>query len=266
MVNSVGIVCPNYGGSTIFAALLNGYDGVAAAGELHWLFKKEIFCRECGESCSVYTKENIKKIVCSNNFYETLYFINNKKIIISGDKNPLLYDQRGQDPSFYIFLVKNPYAHIYSFFRRNKSEDSRRKRILDSIEKYIENMNRRIDWLCKEKSGISTYVVSFEDFLNMNDKARSSFGSKYFNFSEYKSSKIFENLHYIGGNHKVSSGGGANFYFKNKFIKDERYISEFSKKELSIISRHLRRSRGSLSRLYGSRFKNTFAGKLFCIF
>lgn len=217
------------------------------------LVKTKVFCRECGESCGIFTHRNISKLnkVDQQDFYRELSDLYNGNVIISGDKNPLWYSTRTGDTDAFILLLKYPVAHVFSFFRREiKKTKSRDDALKKATGLYSKSLFQRIDWLVKKKNeGKDVFVISLEEFLQFNNEEKILLGNKHFEIEGYDDSNILRDSHYIAGNHKVSVGGNAKGYFKSTFKTDDRYIDVFTKEEISTIKKRLRLSQAMYEKI-----------------
>lgn len=249
-IQSIGIISPNFGGSTIFGSLMQGYNGIHHVGESHRILEpKNDLCREDGDKCKFFTSKVISEIVNNeSNFYNNMANALGCKTIITGDKNPYYYDGKTGLTDMFIVLLKNPYAHTYSFFKRleklnDYDEKFRIDKIKEASEEYYKAIIDRLIWALKiqDKKNIPVYVISFEEFLKYDISQKNNLAKKMNLDTEYIFSSVSENMHYIGGNHKLSNGGSGDgkFYFKGEHKEDVRYKEVFSKDELELIKDNL---------------------------
>ena len=248
-IKSIGIVSPNFGGSTIFGYLMQGYSGIHHVGE-SWkiLPPRNEVCKEDGQDCPYFTPKNIKKIIDSDHFYNSMPELFNCNTIITGDKNPSFYSKKTTTPDILIVLLKNPYAHTYSFFKRlEKSEDhknmSKTEKIIEAATNYYTTIVDRLAWALKleEKNNVPVYVISFEDFIVCNTDEKNELAVKMSLDTKFVEANIDENMHYIGGNHKLSNGGSGEgkVYFQGKIKEDNRYKDVFSQEDIDTIKQTL---------------------------
>tara|TARA_Y100000296_G_scaffold80962_1_gene107210 strand:+ start:1779 stop:2609 length:831 start_codon:yes stop_codon:yes gene_type:complete len=235
-----GIVCPNYGTSTVFGSTLTACSEVFHIGESHKIFTKNIeTCRECGENCPVITPELIETLKAkdSNHLYRTLSDELPHKFIVTGDKNPYFYDKVTSKPDEVIVLLKNPIAHVFSFYRRelNVCDEVNTEVLKEATIKYYDEILKRIHWVNSNYLSHKQHWVFADGYFNSYPASVKKLCSQLFNTSEVCTESINERNHYIGGNHRVSKGGNARSFFNNEFKVDDRYKKFFSESEISMI-------------------------------
>ncbi|WP_334078980.1 hypothetical protein [Microbulbifer sp. M83] len=239
-MRSLGIVSPNFGGSTVFGHLLGGYEGLSHVGEIHKVYSgRESGCRECGSSCPVFTKENIAKIrSIEGPIYNKCADILDLDVLVTGDKNPYFYDKATGLPDTLVVLLKDPLAHTYSFYTRSLkqsfhsySNDFKWLKFKESALVYYTTLVDRVAWAAEisERYGLPVKVVSLEEFIDLDDSGKSQLATSWLRGRRYDSSALKTKSHYIAGNHKISNGGNAKGikFFKGMFKRDDRYTSEF---------------------------------------
>ncbi|WP_237061652.1 hypothetical protein [Microbulbifer zhoushanensis] len=264
-MRSLGIVSPNFGGSTVFGHLLGGYEGLSHVGEIHKVYSgREGECRECGSSCPLFTAENIAKIQnVKRPIYNKCADILGLDVLVTGDKNPYFYDKTTGLPDALVVLLKDPMAHTYSFYTRSLkqsfhsySNEFRWLKFRESALTYYTTLVDRVAWAAEvsQRHGIPVKVVSLEEFIDLDDEGKSGLAQSWLNGRKYDSSRLKAGSHYIAGNHKISNGGNARGikFFKGMFKRDDRYSSEFGQAhvdELNYSLNEFSELRGYVSRL-----------------
>lgn len=244
-MRSLGIVSPNFGGSTVFGHLLGGYEGLFHVGEIHKVYSgRESECRECGASCPLFTPERVADIrKLGSPIYNKSADILGLDVLVTGDKNPYFYDKTTGIPDSLIVLLKDPMAHTFSFYTRSLkqsfhlySDEFKWLKFKEAALTYYTTLVDRVAWASKiqREQRVSVHVISFEEFLALGDSGKTRLGAEWLGKRVYDSSRLKLPTHYIAGNHKISNGGNAKGirFFKGGFKKDDRYTSEFGDRHL----------------------------------
>lgn len=243
----LGIVGPNFGGSTVAGAILEAYEQVVHVGEI-WKTRvprqsENAFCRECGpnQSCPRFNadvmtalkrlpKEEIWRF-CATEF--------GAEWIVSGDKNPGHYANRTGMPDRLMVLLKNPLSAAFSYMRRTRKaaaagpviEASELPNLEKGLKEYAVELERRYKWAKKTRR---PYVACSIEFLSaasadrLNEISSAIWGGE----RRYRPEQLKQNMHYIGGNHKISVGK-ENKYFSKSFRPDYRYKDVLSQEAMS---------------------------------
>ncbi len=251
-MRSLGIVSPNFGGSTVFGHMLGGYEGLSHVGEIHKVYSgRESTCRECGDSCPSFTPENVAKIrKLESPIYNKCADILGHDVLVTGDKNPYFYDKTTGIPDSLVVLLKNPMAHTYSFYTRalkqsfhSYSDEFKWLKFKESALTYYTTLVDRVAWASEIKAqrGVPVHVISFEEFIDLDDAGKTKLAESWLGGRKYDSSRLKSQSHYIAGNHKISNGGNAKGirFFKGAFKRDDRYTSEFSEEKFGDLKRDL---------------------------
>lgn len=239
-MRSLGIVSPNFGGSTVFGHLLGGYDGLFHVGEIHKAYSgTESRCRECGSSCPLFTPESIAEIrKIEGPIYNKCADILGCDVLVTGDKNPYFYDKATGLPDSLVILLKDPMAHTFSFYTRSLkssfhaySNDFKWLKFKESALTYYTTLVDRVAWAAEvgKQQGIPVRAISLEEFIDLDDAGKTTIATSWLGGRSYDSSRLKSRSHYIAGNHKISNGGNAKGikFFKGMFKRDNRYTSEF---------------------------------------
>lgn len=208
----VYIVAKAYSGSTLIGRDLNNHSKIFYAGELGRIpkyrenynhYEYDAGCMNClisGDSCKIFSSENIKKIGSRHprQANELLRRVTKKPVIVDGSKyvnwlNINNEDAKYSDITKVIILVKNPIDYLYSCSIRGvgpvwKEANAWRDTYIDAIR----TVNRL---------GLTSMVVRFEDYQKNTNTVLKQMCS-YMNL-EYQSSMLTKStspLHAIGGN------------------------------------------------------------------
>jgi|GEM_PF-6476135 len=245
----IGIVCPNFSGSTVVGSILHQYDGVQHVGEIWKIFsdkhQEQAFYRECGRDveCTYFSeafKEYLRELDKSK-IIHSLKSRFNANIVVSGDKRPVYYRNFTGLPDKILILIKNKYAAALSFAKRipgfdlNLDPDKRIKFIELGAREYFTDLSKRIKWVVNNYDESGRVFASSDLICDPSWEYLDEFTNRLFNASLVKkSSLIDECFHYIGGNHKVSQGKDKDF-FKGQFMRDTRYVEIMDEMELSAV-------------------------------
>ncbi|MCC5859604.1 MAG: hypothetical protein JJT90_15710 [Ectothiorhodospiraceae bacterium] len=248
----LGLVSPNFSGSTVAGAILEGFENVAHVGEV-WKTRsekqeKKAFCRECGpdQRCPRFTTDFIRRLrsVDIEKFWGTCLAGVEADWIVTGDKNPKIYERFTGFPDRFLVLVKNPIAAALSYSKRymetpEKTDDSI-SFLEGGLRIYYSKLKERYIWV--KKTGVpfsfctveSLFTASREDLTIASEVI---FGS----VLGWDHSRIKSKMHYIGGNHKISRGKDAD-YFGGLFLPDYRYRKEVDlADQVELVNRYIRR-------------------------
>lgn len=232
----IGIVSPNFSGSTVVGNLLQRFSSVQHVGEIWKAFpdnqRQRFFCRECHPGdCKYFNDEFVNRVrgVDKKDFPKFIYETFGVNHLVSGDKNPSHYQRFTGVPDKVLLLTKNKYSAALSLAKRSAlySEDMDyqdfSELILDSARKYFIDFNERVSWVKENFSSTDVIIASYEKIVMFSDDEMKELGLMLFcddlNLSE---NVLTSDLHYVGGNHKVSRGKEFG-YFKGKIKPDERY-------------------------------------------
>jgi len=243
-MSTYGLICPNFGTSTVFGSTLSAIENTLHVGELNKLFTgKAEYCRECGKTCNVWTASKLEGIKKSSfeaySYSEDQLEFNN---VIIGDKNPYFYDGMMGLPDKVIILLKHPLAHTYSFLRREISEVDDHiideKTLLKSFDLYYKTLIERITWVNNNFDQKDVYWVYADAyFANFPDSLK-VITKNIFSTDIYNLENITSNNHYFGGNHKVSHGGNSRLFFEGGFKADVRYQGILKDEHIRCILKH----------------------------
>lgn len=234
-MSCLGIVSPNYSGSTIAGVILEGYDRTAHLGEI-WKVRhpdrKIGFCRECGPEshCPRFSRDVLLRLasVKKEDFWLTCQHIFGVDWVISGDKNPNHYLKETGIPDRFLIVIKNPISAAMSYAKREYDiklvegalDVDKLPWIEQGLMKYSSILAERYRWVqqtCRPYCFVSIESLSLSNATELSRVATNLFGKD----REYFPHRVKENMHYVGGNHKVSRGSDR--YFGNAFKPDYRY-------------------------------------------
>ncbi|WP_341938841.1 hypothetical protein [Marinimicrobium sp. C2-29] len=246
----VGIVCPNFSGSTVVGSLLEKFEDVWHVGEI-WKVRspnqeEKAFCRECGRQseCSVFTEEfkNELRQLKNEEIVSALKKRMGVKHIVSGDKNPRHYQKFMVVPDKALVLIKNMFSASLSYAMRMKGfsdapdERERLNFLMEAARVYFLDLRNRIKWCIQEVGRENTVFASPEVLCDMSSDELTAFASELLSESVYIDDCFDpDNIHYIGGNHRVSRGKDPG-YFKGQIKSDRRYESVLTDSEKAEIS------------------------------
>ena len=123
----VAVLGISFSGSTLLNIMLDSFPGVYGGGELHYLVRQEEYrptCTHCGDHCSVWTAETLRKI-SKQNFYSSIADLMGVDIIVDTGKSPVWFIESMTYPSdreirfIPVLLVKHPIRHIASILINN---------------------------------------------------------------------------------------------------------------------------------------------------
>ncbi len=117
-IKTIAIYGVAYSGSTILNTILGSHSKIYGGSELFRLrsFNNEEGCSAHGETCGIWTPQNLLKLNGCNNlikFYKQIAKITGRNIIV--DSSKLIDKLDGYDHDLKLWIVKNPMSSICSF-------------------------------------------------------------------------------------------------------------------------------------------------------
>jgi hypothetical protein len=243
----VGIVCPNYSGSTVVGSILHRFVSVQHVGEIWKVFspnqKEKAYCSECGSNECTYFSEDFKVCLRSLDREAVISELKSRfqsEIIVSGDKRPYYFLNYTGVPDRVLVLVKNKYSAALSCAKRmdgfsaDLPTDDLALFVSQGASQYFSDLTKRINWVVNNYAQ-SDYVFASPDIISeADDELLGQLGERLFGRQlEIRESPFNDKFHYIGGNHKVSKGKDL-AYFKGEFRSDKRYECIFNQ-ELKVV-------------------------------
>ena len=236
----VGIVCPNFSGSTVVGSILHRFNAVQHIGEVWKIFAdnqiEKAFCRECGKAPCPYFSERFKAELRAVENPLRIKKLKERfavRHIVSGDKKPQYYERYTGMPDRVLVLIKNKYAAALSFanringFSSNLSPSVMRGYIVSAVDEYCVELTKRISWCKRNFKDSDIIFASPEIIVELTDSGFVEFGRNVFlEDLGLKEAMIDEKFHYIGGNHKISRGKDY-AYFMGSIKADRRYEAIF---------------------------------------
>ncbi|MFG6179129.1 hypothetical protein ACGTN6_17975 [Halomonas sp. THAF12] len=246
----IGIVCPNFSGSTVVGSVLHRFSSVQHVGEIWKVFSEKhkdvAFCKECGGDHCPHFSASFKaylKGLPQDDISSALKERFQSEFIVSGDKRPYYYKNFSGMPDKILVLLKNKYSAALSYAKRvegfsHKGGSVQSADIFrEAAESYYKDLASRVKWVESNFANENIIYASPEVIVDMGDSDLARFGKSLFGKEIMISSTPFdENFHYIGGNHKISKGKDRS-YFKGEFRPDRRYEVIMSPSEKEIVNR-----------------------------
>lgn len=169
----VGLVGCDFSGSTLMSSILNGIDGVASVGETHWIVDQERGCRECYSApCPVFSPELLGRLQDipeedrAGRWWPILAEATGAQVVVSSDKRPRHYKRLGW-PDTFVFLYKDPVAHVYSKARRLATEKGHEcvtdDDVAEALEWLILHSNAHLRFLENREKPVA--VLKNENFI-----------------------------------------------------------------------------------------------------
>lgn len=261
----VGILCPNYSGSTVVGGILHRFSDVQNVGEIWKLFSQDpskMFCFECRpKECSYFTNDFIRELqyTSAQSRVDILKERFDAKYIVSGDKGPRYYNKFGVLPDKVLILIKNKYAAAFSYAKRNRdfetaSQSKKIEMLIAGAKEYFDILLERIDWAEKNYSKSGRIFSSPDILAEAKDEDLILLSKLIFDEKLLINHDFFdEKLHYIGGNHKLSKGNDRSF-FNGEFKADKRYEKVFTEEMYLAVDDYVR-DNVSFSNIEDSNFR-----------
>lgn len=191
---------------------MDGLPDVASVGETHWIVDRDHGCRECrDEPCPVFASDllvslrGLSEADRKGQWWPLIAEAAGSRVVVSSDKRPLHFEKLGL-PSSWIFLYKDPVAHVYSKARRlargNEQERITDADVTKALAWLVKNTHERLDFL--ESQGAPTAVLRNESLV-LRPVATARRLASFLGVPEDPTCVEYWNHdhHYIGGNFSV---------------------------------------------------------------